>query len=59
LAFVACGRQAGFHSFRDTNAFLLGHGGDNRNDGVPEDAAGVEILLGETAVANAIAGEAL
>jgi hypothetical protein len=28
---------------------LLGRGGDNRNDGVAEDAAAVEILLGEAA----------
>jgi hypothetical protein len=59
LALVACCREAGLHPFRDTNAFLLRNCGHDSNHGVAEDAAGVEILLGETAVADAVTGESL
>jgi len=44
---------------RDANAFLLCHHRDNGDYGIPEDVAGVEILLGETVVADAVAGESL
>ena len=59
LAFVACSGQAWPHPLRNTNALLLGDGGDNRDHGVAKDAAGVEILLGEAAIADAVAGESL
>jgi len=40
LAFVAGGRQAGFHPFRDANALRLRDRGDDGNHGVAEGAAG-------------------
>ena len=51
--------QAKFHPLRDTNAFLLGNCGYDGDDSLAEGAAGVDLLLCETAIADAIAGQPL
>ncbi len=59
LTFVACRDQAGSHPFRDTNAFLLRDCGYDGDNGVAEGAAGVEVLLDEAAIADAVACQPL
>jgi hypothetical protein len=59
LALSASGREAGFHPFEDTNALLLGDCGHHGNYGIAEDSAGVEVLLGEAAIADAVACQPL
>jgi len=53
-AFPNCGRgPAGLYAFAESDSFLLRDRGENGNDRILEDPAGIEVRLGETAIADA------
>ena len=43
FTFVACGRETGFHQFRDSNTFLLGDCGHDGNHDVAKDSTVNEV----------------
>ena len=45
--------QAGSYTFAEADSFLLRDRGENGNDGILEDPAGIEVRLGETAITDA------
>lgn len=52
-------RQTGKRALREADSFLFGDHRQNRNHGLAKHAAGVQILLSETAIADAVPGEGL
>ena len=51
--------QAGSYAFAESDSFLLRDRGENGNDRILEDPAGIEVRLGETAIANASASQSI
>src|SRR5580698_6349016 len=45
--------QAGSYAFAESDSFLFRDRGENRNDRILEDPAGIEVRLGETAITDA------
>jgi hypothetical protein len=45
--------QAGSYAFAESDSFLLRDRGENGNDRILEDTAGIEVRLGETAITDA------